>query len=151
MLLYSKNGFGLPLAFSFNRGSPLTRCCLLPVLSVVLTALLWQFTCRHVPAVLSAAAGDDAADGEEDGEYGQCVVKWFFHPFPFQLYTTFLGFIIVFRCALSLAELLHRAVADTYCSVNMSIGRYWEGRTFMETVRIRWGDACMCVMPCCLT
>ena len=35
------------------------------------------------------------------------------------------------------------------CSVNMSIGRYWEGRTAMETARIRWADACMCV-ACCI-
>ena len=83
MLLYSKSFFGLPLAFSFNRGSPLTRNLLLPALSVALTAVLWTYTCRHVPELLSAAAGEDGADGEEY-EYGKCVVKWFFHPFPFQ-------------------------------------------------------------------
>ena len=74
MLLYSKSFCGLPLAFSFNRGSPLTRNLLLPALSVALTAILWRFTCRHVPEILSAAAGDDGDDGEEY-EYGQCVVK----------------------------------------------------------------------------
>ena len=74
MLLYSKSFCGLPLAFSFNRGSPLTRNLLLPALSVALTAILWHFTCRHVPEILSAAAGDDGDDGEEY-EYGQCVVK----------------------------------------------------------------------------
>jgi hypothetical protein len=112
MLLYSKSFCGLPLAFSFNRGSPLTRNLLLPALSVALTAILWLFTCRHVPEILSAAAGNDAADGKEY-EYGHCVVKvrpatasfagavpqqrltlprprrplplqWFFHPFPYQ-------------------------------------------------------------------
>ncbi len=29
--------------------------------------------------------------------------------------------------------------------INMSIARYWEGRTAAETTRMRWGDACMCV------
>ena len=42
------------------------------------------------------------------------------------MYATFLGFLIVFR-------------------INMSIARYWEGRTAAETARIRWADACMCV------
>jgi hypothetical protein len=37
-----------------------------------------------------------------------------------------------------------RLVPRAHRSVNLSIGRYWEGRTAMETARIRWADACMC-------
>jgi hypothetical protein len=66
MIVYSKALWGVPLSLHFGRGSPLTRNLLLPLLSILETALLYIFTCRHVVAPLTPAEGDDGGEGESD-------------------------------------------------------------------------------------
>jgi hypothetical protein len=68
MIIYAKSLWGLPLAFSFSRGSPLVRSLLLPAVSVLMTVLLMTYTCRHVvvPLAESAAEGDEGAEVESD-------------------------------------------------------------------------------------
>ena len=79
MIIYSR-GWQSLLTLRFGRGSPLTRNLLVPTLSVVMTALLFQYTCKHVIEPFAVAeSGDDVGD---EPVAGTCSAKWSLHPGP---------------------------------------------------------------------
>ena len=78
MIIYDR-GWAALLTLRFGRGSPLTRNLLVPTLSVVMTALLYRFTCKHVIEPISAVEGDDVGD---EVIAGVCSAKWSLHPGP---------------------------------------------------------------------
>ena len=62
-----------------------------------------------------------AIENWTDIEWFQDVFK---HPYVYQIYTFVLGFIMVFRTSLAYS-------------------RFWEGRTELETMSAKWGDAAL--------
>ena len=79
MIIYSR-GWQSLLTLRIGRGSPLTRNLLVPTLSVVMTALLFQYTCKHVVEPFAVAeSGEDVGD---EPIAGTCSSKWSLHPGP---------------------------------------------------------------------
>jgi hypothetical protein len=77
MIIYDR-GWASLLTLRFGRGSPLTRNLLVPALSVLMTAMLFQYTCKHVIEPFGAVDGVD----EEIPFAGVCTTKWSLHPGP---------------------------------------------------------------------
>ena len=93
---------GIPLIFQL-AGSMFKRCIYPAFCSVALTFMLKMLR----------------TNGYEI--WGEPV---FNHPFPYQLYTFLLGFMLVFRTTL------------TY-------QRFWHGRTMLELMSSKWGDVAL--------
>eukprot|EP00899_Mesostigma_viride_P005816 jgi/Mesvir1/15235/Mv06460-RA.1 len=98
MIRYSKEWWGLIL-LTRVYGSALPRCLPYCVLVTALTVALFQF------------AQDEMHDA-------------FRHPFPYNIFTVMLGFLLVFR-------------------TNLAYQRYWEGRGNVQTMMARWSASVM--------
>lgn len=93
---------------------------------MVQTICLYEFSCRGTTTLLGAfQALVGQADEEVVAASNTCAEgKWFLSPMPYSVFTSFLSFVIVFRC-------------------NNSLSRYWEARTSVAQASARWMDACM--------
>ena len=107
MIIYARGGWQSLLTLRFGRGSPLTRNLLVPTLSVVMTALLFQYTCKHfIEPFAVAESGEDVGD---EPVAGTCSAKWSLHPGPFTVR-------IVHARHHQCAACIHGIIAGTICA-----------------------------------
>lgn len=102
MIIYDKSFWGVALLLRLY-GSAFPRSLPAGLLSIVFTTLLIVFV-------------------KEDQ-----LRTWWVHPFPYQVFSSIVGFILVFRC-------------------NYGYQRYWEGRTNLQSMMQSWLIAAIEIM-----